>query len=136
MAIYDNAPAWSQAGTFSGIGTSNPPTTAVAPASGPQGGTVNLTGTLTSNGAPLAAGGSVTLSLPNGWTASTFTDSKGNFGWGGARLAGRGAGVYPHGIKAVYAGDRASPSSSATAHPAPRGPSPRRRSPRPRPARR
>jgi hypothetical protein len=113
--IYDSAPSGSQSVTFSGTGTINPSATTAAPASGPQGGTVNLTGTLTSNGAPLAAGGSVTLSLPNGWTASTFTDSKGNFGWGGASLAGLGAGVYPNGIKAVYAGDGAYTSSSATA---------------------
>src|SRR5260370_8032625 len=107
MAIYDNAPAWSQAGTFSGIGTSNPPTTAVAPASGPQGGTVNLTGTLTSNGAPLAAGGSVTLAPPNGSTASAFTYTKTNFAWGGPRLARPRSPPYPHPPKPAYPRNRA-----------------------------
>jgi len=113
--IYDSASSDSQYVTFSGNGTINPSTTTVAPASGPQGGTVNLTGTLTSNGAPLAAGGSVTLSLPNGWTGSTFVYKTGNFGWFGASLAGLGPGVYPNGIKAVYAGDGAYTGSSATA---------------------
>jgi hypothetical protein len=122
--IYDSAPSGSQSVTFSGTGTINPSATTMAPASGPQGGTVNLTGTLTSNGAPLAAGGGVTLSLPNGWTANSFTDSKGNFGWGGASLAGLGAGVYPNGIKAVYAGDGAYTSSSATADLTVTGPPP------------
>ena len=115
MSIFDSAPSGSQSLTFSGNGTINPSTTTVSPASGPQGGTVNLTGTLTSNGAPLAAGGWVTLSLPNGWTGRSFTDSKGNFGWFGANLAGLAPGVYPGDIKATYAGDGAYTGSSATA---------------------
>jgi len=98
-----------------GTGTINPSTTTVAPASGPQGGTVNLTGTLSSNGAPLAAGGTVTVSIPNGFSARLFTDNKGNFGYFGASLAGLAAGVYPNGIKAVYAGDGAYTASSASA---------------------
>jgi MBG domain (YGX type)/FG-GAP-like repeat len=115
MSIFDSAPSGSQSATFSGTGTINPSTTTVSPASGTQGGTVNLTGTLASNGAPLAAGGSVTLSLPNGWTGRSFTDSKGNFGWFGASLAGLASGVYPGGIKATYSGDGAYTGSSATA---------------------
>src|SRR5260370_19494054 len=70
---------------------------------------------MTSHGAALAAGGMVTLSLPNGWSGQSFTDSKGNFGWGGASLAGLSAGVYSNGIKAVYPGDGAYTGSSATA---------------------
>src|SRR5260370_6447456 len=62
MTILDSAPSGSQSVTFTGIGTINPSTIVVAAASGPRGGTMNLTGTLTSNGAPLAAGGSGTLS--------------------------------------------------------------------------
>jgi hypothetical protein len=76
---------------------------------------VNLTGTLRSNGAPLATGGWVSLSLPNGWTGSSFTDNKGNFGWYGASIAGLAAGVYANGIKATYAGDGAYTGSSAAA---------------------
>jgi len=115
MTILDSAASQAQSVTFSGFGTINDSTTTVAPASGPKGGTVNLTGVLSSNGAPLATGGWVTLSLPNGWTARSFTDNKGNFGYFGASLAGLSAGVYPNGIQATFAGDGAYTGSLATA---------------------
>jgi MBG domain (YGX type)/FG-GAP-like repeat/FG-GAP repeat len=115
MTIYDSAASQQQSVTFSGTGTINPSTLVVAAASGPQGGTVNLTGTLSSNGAPPATIGWVTLSLPNGWTGRSLTDTKGNFGWFGASLAGLSSGVYANGIKAVFVSDGAYATSSATA---------------------
>jgi hypothetical protein len=115
MTISDSAASGSQSVTFSGTGTINPSTLVVAAASGPQGGTVNLTGTLSSNGAPPATIGWVTLSLPNGWTGRSLTDTKGNFGWFGASLAGLSSGVYANGIKAVFVSDGAYAASSATA---------------------
>ena len=115
MTINDTAPSGSQSVTFKGVGTVNPSTLTLGPATGPSGGTVNLTGTLTSNASPLAVDELVTLTLPNGWTTRTITDRNGNFGYFGASIAGIAPGVYPGGIKAAFAFDGAYAASSASA---------------------
>jgi hypothetical protein len=77
---------------------------AVASASGVFGGTADLSATLTAGGAGVS-GKPVTFTLNGTPAGSGTTDSSGVARVLGASLAGIGAGTYPNGVAASFAGD-------------------------------
>jgi hypothetical protein len=85
----------------------------VDPASGVYGETADLSATLTSGGAGLG-GKPVTFTLNGTPAGSGTTDSSGVARVLGASLAGIGAGTYPSGVAASFAGDRGYTASSAS----------------------
>jgi hypothetical protein len=76
----------------------------VAPASGTYGGTAVLTATLTSAGTGVA-GKTVSFTLNGSPAGSGATDGSGVATVAAASLAGIGAGTYPGGVAAAFAGD-------------------------------
>jgi hypothetical protein len=109
-----NAPGGSQTFQVQGTGVVLPTALTVSPATATYSGGATITAHLTANGSAFS-GQSVTLTLPNGGTATTATDSSGIALFVGVSLAGIHAGTYPTGIQAGFAGTPAYAPSSASA---------------------
>jgi len=77
---------------------------AAAAASGTYAGTVDLSATLTSGGNPLA-GKTIAFALNGNAAGTATTDTNGVATLTGAALTGIGAGSYPSGVSATFAGD-------------------------------
>ncbi|MFL5960648.1 MAG: PxKF domain-containing protein [Gaiellaceae bacterium] len=88
--------------------------TAPLAATGTFGGTTTLSATLTSGGSPLS-GKSIAFTLNGSPVGSATTDGTGTATLNGASLAGIGAGSYPAGVGASFAGDATYNPSSGTA---------------------
>jgi hypothetical protein len=99
---------------FSNTGSTTATSLAVSPASGTFGGTANLSATLTSSGNPVP-GESINFMLNGASVGSAVTDASGVASVSAASLAGIGAGSYPAGVAASFAGDGSYSSSSASA---------------------
>ncbi|HWX53658.1 MAG TPA: carboxypeptidase regulatory-like domain-containing protein [Verrucomicrobiae bacterium] len=89
-------------------------TLVVAAASGPFGGTADLSATLSSNGTGLS-GKSVAFTLNGNSAGSGTTDNNGLATVSAASLTGINAGSYPSGVAAAFAGDSGFTASSGTA---------------------
>jgi hypothetical protein len=76
----------------------------VAPASGTYGGTASLSATLTSSGTPVG-GKSISFTLNGTAVGSAATNGSGTATLPNASLSGIGAGTYPTGVGASFAGD-------------------------------
>src|SRR6185436_14228210 len=81
-----------------------PTIVAAAAASGTYAGTVDLSATLTSGGNPLA-GKTIAFALNGNAAGTATTDANGVATLTGAALTGIGAGSYPSGVSATFAGD-------------------------------
>jgi probable HAF family extracellular repeat protein len=84
------------------------------PAGGPQNGTVTLSATLTSGGAP-AAGKTIAFALGGASVGTATTNSSGVATSSGVALGVRAVGAYPGAIQASFAGDATLGASTATA---------------------
>jgi hypothetical protein len=114
VAFDYNAPGGVQTFQLQGTGVVIPTSlTVFAAPTAIFGGSATISASLTANGAPFE-GQIVTLSLPNGASITTATDSSGVAVWG-ISLAGIHAGTYPAGIVVSFAGTPAYASSSASA---------------------
>jgi len=107
------APGGNQTFQYQGTGVVIPTTLTVSPVVTMYNGSSIVTASLLANGAPFS-NQLVTLSLPNGVTATTATDSSGVAVWFGVSFAGIHAGTYPTGLHASFAGLPAYAPSSAT----------------------
>jgi hypothetical protein len=87
---------------------------AVAPATGPFGGTADLSATLTAGNTGLS-GKTVTFTLNGNNVGSGTTDGSGIATVLNASLTGINPGTYPTGVAATFAGDSTNPASSGTA---------------------
>ena len=85
-----------------------------SPASGPYGGTVNLSATLTSSGSPLG-GKTLNFTLNGNPVGSAITNGSGVATKTGVSLSGINPGYYPSGVGASFAGDSSYAPSSGTA---------------------
>ncbi len=90
-----------------------PTTLAVAAASGPVGGTADLSATLTS-GATGVSGKSLSFKLNGNSVGSAMTDASGNATVAAVSLAGISAGSYPGAVTAAFAGDSVYGASSGS----------------------
>ena len=113
VAFDYNAPGSPQTFQLQGTGVVIPTSLTVSPATALFGGGATITASLTANGSAFS-GQSVTLTLPNGNSVSTATDSSGVARFA-ASFAGIHAGTYPTGIQASFAGTPAYAASSAGA---------------------
>jgi hypothetical protein len=95
---------------FSDLG---PTTLAVAAASGPVGGTADLSATLTS-GATGVSGKSMSFKLNGNSVGSAMTDASGNATVAAVSLAGISAGSYPGAVTAAFVGDSVYGASSGS----------------------
>jgi hypothetical protein len=95
--------------------SSSPTSLAVAPASGPFGGTTDLSATLTSGGGTSPVSGkSIAFTLNGGATFAGTTNTSGVATVSGVSLSGINAGSYPTGVAATFAGDPSFFASSGT----------------------
>jgi hypothetical protein len=93
-----------------------PTTLAVTPATGPFGGTVDLSATLTiQNRGTAVAGVTVTFTVNGNAAGSATTNAAGVATLSGVSLAGIGSGVYPSGVGAAFAGTSTQTASSGSA---------------------
>ena len=95
---------------FSDVG---PTTLVVAAASGPVGGTADLSATLTSGGSAVS-GKSISFKLNGNDVGSAMTDGSGDAMVAAVSLAGIGAGTYPGAVTAAFAGDSGFGASSGS----------------------
>ncbi len=114
IAFSYSAPGGNQTFQLQGTGVVHPTTLTVFPAMSVFNGGSNISASLQADGKPFA-GQPVTLTLPNGRSITTSTDSFGAAFWFGVSFAGIHAGTYPTGIQASFAGSPAYAPSSATA---------------------
>jgi len=99
---------------FNDTNSTSATTLAVDPASGTFGGTTSLSATLTSNGSPVA-NESVAFTLNGTGAGSAQTNSSGVATLPPVSLSGIGAGSYPTGVGASFAGDTGLDPSSGSA---------------------
>src|SRR5204863_153237 len=99
---------------FTDTGSTSPTTLAVDAAGGTFGGTTNLSATLTSNGTPVA-NEPVAFTLNGTSAGSAQTNSSGVATLSNVSLSGIGAGSYPSGVGASFAGDAGFDSSNGSA---------------------
>jgi len=109
-----NAPGGDQTFQLQGTGVVIPTSLTVYPVTAMFNSGATISASLQANGSPFA-GQSLTLTLPNGGSVTTATDSSGVAVWFGVSFAGIHAGTYPTGLQVSYAGKPGYSASSASA---------------------